>query len=135
MIFITKISLVSPREPVQRVSKLIIIRLHRMHVMQTIVTKVCGVCLSVCPSHNSNWWRLVQCTPRAVCTGSFGAAVTNCLRPLVIIYRPFSESFKTSHSAIEEVAVIGVFLLLSFVSTQSLLPLVKFLIPAFLYLL
>jgi len=38
-----------------------------MHEMQTIVTDVRGVCLSVCLSRGLNWWRRVQCAPRAIC--------------------------------------------------------------------
>jgi len=54
-----------------------------MHEMQTIVTDVCGVCLSVCLSRGSNRRRRVQCTLRAVCAGSFGAAFAKCLWLLV----------------------------------------------------
>jgi len=54
-----------------------------MHEMQTIVTDVCGVCLSVCLSRGLNRRRRVRCTPRAVCTGSFGAAFIKLLWPLV----------------------------------------------------
>jgi len=49
-----------------------IIRLHRVYEMQPILTDVRGVC----PSHSLNRRRrvVVQCTPRAVSAGSFGAA-------------------------------------------------------------
>jgi len=65
---------------------LIIITLHRLHEMQTIVTDVRGVCLSACLSRGLNRRRRVQCTPRAVCAGSFGAAFAKCLWPLVKYY-------------------------------------------------
>jgi len=69
----------------------LLFRLHRMHEMQTILTDVCSVCLSVClsrmhwmtPARLYCWWRCVQCMPRAVCAGSFGAAFTKCLWSLV----------------------------------------------------
>jgi len=54
-----------------------------MHEMLTIVTDVRGVCLSDCLSRGLNRRRRVQCTPRAVCTGSFSAAFAKCLWPLV----------------------------------------------------
>jgi len=58
-------------------------RLRRMHEMQTILTDVRGVCLSVylsvCLSRGLNRRRRVQCTPRAVCAGSFGAAFVKLL--------------------------------------------------------
>jgi len=38
-----------------------------------------SVCLSVCLSRVLNWLRCVQCTPRAVCVGSFGAAFVKLL--------------------------------------------------------
>jgi len=56
-----------------------------MHEMQAIATDVCSVCLSVCLSRGLNR-RHVQCTPHAVCAGSFGAAFVECLWPPVLIY-------------------------------------------------
>jgi len=60
---------------------IIIIRLHQMHEMLTILTNVHGVC----PSRGLNRRRRVQCMPRAVCAGSFSAAIVKLLGPLVII--------------------------------------------------
>jgi len=62
-------------------------RLHRMHEMLTILTDVRAVSVSlpVCLSRGLNRQRRVQCTPRAVCAGSFGAAFARCLWPLVYI--------------------------------------------------
>jgi len=57
---------------------LCIFRLHQMREMQSVVTMfVLSVCPSVCR------WRRVQCTPCAVCTGSYGAAFAKCFWPLV----------------------------------------------------
>jgi len=58
-----------------------------MHEMLTIVTDVRGVCLSVCLSSDLNRRRRVQCTPRAVCVGSFGAAFAKHLWPLVASFQ------------------------------------------------
>jgi len=58
-------------------------RLHRMYEMLTILTDIRGVCLSVCLSRGLHWQQRVQCTPRAVCAVSFGAAFDKCLWPLV----------------------------------------------------
>jgi len=55
-----------------------------MHEMLTILTDV-SQCLSVCLSHGLNRWHM-QCTPSAVCVGSFGAAFTKFLWPLVVSY-------------------------------------------------
>jgi len=72
---------------------LIRFRLHQMHEMLTILTDVGGVCvclsvsLSVCLSRGLNRRRRrVQCTPRAVCAGSFGAAFVKLLWPLVFLH-------------------------------------------------
>jgi len=63
-----------------------VIRLHGMHEMLTILADVRRICLSVCLSPGLNrCWR-VQCTPRAVCAGSFGAAFVKLLRPLVCVF-------------------------------------------------
>jgi len=59
---------------------LVIFRLHRMHEMLTIVADVCS---AVCLSCGLNQRRRVQCTPCAVCTGSFSAAFAKCFWPLV----------------------------------------------------
>jgi len=45
----------------------------------TILTDVRGVCLSVCLLHGLNRRRHVQCTPGAVCAGSFGAVFVKLL--------------------------------------------------------
>jgi len=60
---------------------LFVFGMHRMHEMLTILTDVRGVCKSVCLSRglHVNWQRRVQWTPRAVCTGSFGAAFVKLL--------------------------------------------------------
>jgi len=48
-----------------------------------------SVSLSVCPSRGLNRQRRAQCTPRAVCAGSFGAAFAKRLWPLVkLLTRP-----------------------------------------------
>jgi len=78
-----------------------VFKLHRMHEMQAIATDVRGVCLSVCLSRmhqmtqlgftvRGNRRRRVQCTPRAVCAGSFGAAFAKCCWPLVLHLRSSS---------------------------------------------
>jgi len=58
-------------------------RQHRMHEMLTILTSVRDICLSV----GSNRWWHVQCAPRAMCAGSFGAAFVKCFRPRFILSR------------------------------------------------
>jgi len=50
-----------------------------MHEMLTILTDVHGVYLSVCLSRTLNQQQRVQCTLRAVCVGSFGAAFVKLL--------------------------------------------------------
>jgi len=50
-----------------------------MHEMLTILTNVRGVCLSVSLPRGLNRRRRVQCTPRAMCVGSFGAAFVKLL--------------------------------------------------------
>jgi len=59
-----------------------------MHEMLTILTDIRGVCLSV--SLSVTWRRRMQCTPCAVCAGSFGAAFVKCLlrESLSVTYNP-----------------------------------------------
>jgi len=64
------------------------IRLHRVHEMQAILTDVCSVCLSVSLSVSVTqlkWRRHMQCTPRAMCMGSFDAAFVILLLPLACV--------------------------------------------------
>jgi len=52
-----------------------------MHEMLPIVTDVRGVCLS----RGLNRRRCLQCTPRAVYAGSFGAVFAKYLWPFVLL--------------------------------------------------
>jgi len=61
-------------------------RLHRMHEVLTTLTNVRGICLV---RLSVAWLKLAaarECTLRAVCVGSFGAAVAKCLWPLVYLF-------------------------------------------------
>jgi len=57
-----------------------------MHEMLTTFTSVRDVCLSVSLSRGLNRRRRMQCTPRAVCAGSFGAAFAN-RRPTLCVFK------------------------------------------------
>jgi len=88
-----------------------------MHEMLIIVTDVCSVCQSVCLSRGLNWQRWMQCTPRAMCVGSFGAVFAKCFWPLVHI----SSSFQPSSLASGWLQAVFVHLnLLLFVCDSSL---------------
>jgi len=63
----------------------VVVRLHQMQQMLTILTDVCCVCLSVCLSRGLNRLRRMQCTPHAMCAGSFGAAFAKCIWPGVVL--------------------------------------------------
>jgi len=57
----------------------IIIRLHQMHETLILPMFAVSVCQSVCLSRGLNRRRRVQCTPRAVSAGSFGATSVKSL--------------------------------------------------------
>jgi len=56
--------------------------------MLTMLIDVRGVCQSVCLSRGLNRRRRVQCTPRGVCAGSFGAVFAKCLWLLIMDVEP-----------------------------------------------